>query len=107
MSRRTRNKPVNMPIMPAMCATCPFRDGSGTEYLRQNLTISALSEGSRICHSTGSNNAFHGRTGTPEHLCRGARDEQLRFFHAIKVIDEPTDEAWEKKVIELGLRKKK
>lgn len=40
-------------------------------------------------------------------LCRGARDVQLTYFTSMGVIKEPTDEAWEAKVQELGLRKKK
>lgn len=103
--RRSKKKPTELPIMKAMCATCPFRDGSKTEFLRTDLGISALNEGSRICHSTGSNNAFHRRTGKPEHLCRGARDFQLQAFYTLKVIEAPTDEAWEKKCREMGLVK--
>jgi len=89
--------------MPKMCATCPFREGSKTEFLRLHLTESALTEASRICHSTGTNNAFHRRTGKPEHLCRGARDVQIHFFHCIGMIDAPTDAAWDAKCKELGL----
>lgn len=102
MSRK-KKKPTELPIMKAMCATCPFKDGSGTEYLRADITASALREATRICHSTGSNNAFHHRTGKPPHVCRGARDVQLKFFHRTGFIMEPTDEAWLKKCKEMGL----
>lgn len=60
-----------IPIMPAMCATCPFREGSPYADLAHDLTVSALTERSRICHSTGSN-AINYRTGKPSKLCRGA-----------------------------------
>ncbi len=94
-----------MPVRAEMCSTCPFRDGVDEKYsdLRPMLTISALSEASRICHQTGTNNAFHARTGKPPVLCRGARDVQLRLFHSIGFIEEPTDEAWAAKRNELGV----
>jgi hypothetical protein len=66
--------------------------------------MSALSEGSRICHQTGTN-AIGGRTGKPNQLCRGARDLQLRYFHTIGFIEAPTDEAWRKKAVQMGLIK--
>ncbi len=81
--------------MPKSCDTCPFRPGSEYAFLAADLAKSALSDGSRICHSTGSS-AIHQRTGKPPMLCRGARDIQLRFFHATGLLDAPTDEAWER-----------
>lgn len=82
--------------MKKMCSSCPFRKGSQYRYLVSDLAASALSEGSRICHSTGSN-GLRGRTGKPGRLCRGARDVQLDVFAAMGVIDAPTDEAWARK----------
>jgi|GEM_PF-1476841 hypothetical protein len=99
----TKKKKPRLPICEKMCATCPFREGSKTEFLRTHLAMSAINEASRICHSTGSNNAFHRRTGKPERLCRGARDVQLNLFFAMKFIEAPTDEAWEKKCKEMGI----
>ena len=87
-------KQSNLPLRKTMCATCPFRAGSPTAYLAADLAASAMTEASRICHSTGSRNAFHERTGLPEHLCRGAREVQLSFMATAGVIDAPTDEAW-------------
>jgi hypothetical protein len=84
-----------------MCATCPFREGSPHSNLRSMLEISALSESSRLCHSTGVNALY--RTNKPEQLCRGSRDLQLRVMHGFGVIDAPTDEAWDAKCVELGL----
>lgn len=76
-----------------MCATCPFRRGSPYAHLAAYLAREALKNSSRICHLTGSNAITH-RSGIKPHLCRGARDLQLKFFAALKVIAEPTDEAW-------------
>jgi hypothetical protein len=89
MKEIPRLKPVTK-----MCNTCPFKENSPYANLRDTLTESALTTTSRICHNTG-NNAIHPQTGKPEKLCRGARDIQLKVMHALKVITEPTDEAWE------------
>lgn len=87
------------PVRPQQCETCPFRPGVDNKYamLAPYLAQSALSEASRICHNTGSNNAFHRRTGKPSLLCRGARDIQLKVFADCGFIEAATDEAWEKK----------
>jgi hypothetical protein len=66
------------------------------------LQQSAVSEASRICHSTGSN-AINYRTGKKPKLCRGARDLQLQFFVALGFLDEATDAAWERKCKEMNL----
>lgn len=92
-----------LPVLAAMCGTCPFRDGSPYADLRESLSDSALQNASRICHSTGSN-AINHRTGKKPRLCRGARDVQLRFFAAIKFIAAPTDEAWDSKCAEMKIR---
>jgi hypothetical protein len=91
-----------MPVNKRMCSTCPWRPESPYSELRETLSASALGEASRICHSTGSN-AINARTGKPEQLCRGARDEQLAFFVAIGFLSEPTDAAWESKARGLGI----
>ena len=95
---------MDYPLRKSMCSTCPFRDGSPYENLRPALTESALNEASRICHSTGRNNGINKRTGKPPHLCRGARDVQLRMMFALRVIDAPTDEAWDAKRVEMGMK---
>ena len=106
MPRKTKSLKV-LPVQPVMCATCPFRPGSKTAFLANDLALSALSEASRICHSTGSNNAFNRRTGKPPALCRGARVIQLNYFAAIGFIEAPTDEAWAKKLSECQKNKAK
>jgi hypothetical protein len=75
------------------CGTCPFREGSPHAALAPQLAVSALTSASRICHQTGTN-AIGGRTRKKPRLCRGARDIQLKHFHALGVIAEPTDAAW-------------
>lgn len=84
------------------CATCPFRDGSPYEYLREALAESALTDSTRICHSTGSNNAINRRTGKPARSCRGARDLQLAMFVQMGFLSEATDEAWTAKLAEIN-----
>lgn len=56
-----------------------------------------MSEASRICHSTGSNNGINYRTCKPSKICRGARDIQLQFFARQGFISTATDEAWAQK----------
>lgn len=94
----------NLPVRATMCATCPFRPGSKYDGLVPYLAESALTEATRICHSTGSNNGINRRTGKPQAVCRGARDLQLQYFHAIGFIEAPTDDAWNKARTELGLK---
>lgn len=86
-----------------MCATCPFRSGSKYANLASALTRSALTSASRICHSTGANNAINRRTGKPPEICRGARNIQLKYMADVGVIDAPTDAAWDRKCHELNL----
>jgi hypothetical protein len=95
------NKP--MKVQPKMCATCPWRKGSPYAHLRSTLELSAMTQASRICHSTGSNNVINRRTGQPEKICRGARDVQLDMLHKLNFLTEPTDAAWDAKVRELKL----
>jgi len=103
MSKKRAKQFKRLPVRPEMCATCPFRPGSKLSFLASDLAASALNEASRICHSTGSNNAINRRTGKPPLLCRGARDIQLKVYAAMNFIEAPTDEAWEKKCKELNL----
>ena len=85
-----------------MCATCPWRKGSPYAFLKETLKESALTQRNRICHCTGSS-AIHRRTGKPEAVCRGARQEQLQHFHKLGVIEAPPDEAWAKARERCGL----
>jgi len=85
-----------MPVMPAQCKTCPFRQPP-TDSLRQKVE-GRLMQVSQTCHSSG---LAHGKRDT--HLCRGARDFQLTLLHRLGVLSAPTDEAWAAKVKELGI----
>lgn len=91
---------MTMPLMKTMCKTCPFRKGSPYAYLVPELTQSALSSCSRICHQTG-NNAI-ANTGKPSRICRGARTMQLDVLHKAGFLPEPTDAAWTAKCAQLG-----
>jgi hypothetical protein len=91
-----------MEVMKQKCPTCPFRDGSPYENLRDDLEKSALCQGSRICHSTGSN-AINACTGKTPRFCRGARDLQIQVLAGMGFLDEATDDAWERKRKELGI----
>lgn len=81
-----------MPVMAAMCATCVFlpeieaQDPDLADSVKRRLLKSSLH-----CHSTGY------PVGT--HLCRGARDWQLQVLYRLGVLEAPTDEAWEKRLL--------
>ena len=83
-------------VMASRCSTCPFND-NGVNEIRQMVERRCLTQASQICHHP----SLHGKKET--HLCRGARDFQLRAFAAIGFLEAPTDEAWDKKRQELGV----
>ncbi len=97
-------KTTDSPLRQTMCATCPFRPGSKYADLASGLAESAINEASRICHATGSNNGINRRTGIRPHLCRGARNVQLTVFFALRVIEAPTDDAWNRQRVAQGFR---
>lgn len=84
---------IDMPVRKTMCPTCPFREGSKHADLAEGITAT-LMHTSRICHSTGPDNAVKMKTGLPPYTCRGARDIQLRMMCSMGQIESPTDEAW-------------
>lgn len=86
-----------MAVMKEKCGTCPFSE-DGHPVVRAKVEAMVMSEASQTCHSTG---AVRGKRDT--HLCRGARDYQLRLFFGMGFIDAPTDEAWDRKRKELGV----
>jgi hypothetical protein len=92
-----------MKLNKTMCATCPWRKNSPYAYLRDDLEISAATEVSRICHSTGSN-AINEHTGKPEKICRGARNFQLMLWHDIGFLPAPTDKAWVDMCRKMGIK---
>jgi hypothetical protein len=91
-----------MKVRPRKCRTCPFRDGSPYAELRDQLTVSAMSEGTRECHQTG-RNTIGGNTGKPAMACAGARQIALKWMCALKFLPEPTERAWAAKCAELGI----
>ena len=100
--KKPKAKPADMPVQKSMCATCPWREGSPYEFLRNELARSAVMESNRICHSTGSSSIVYPKgTGKPDRVCRGARNTQLAVFHGAGFLAAPTDEAWCAKVEEM------
>ncbi len=92
-------------VMPAKCATCPWRSDGGIlnddPESRAQLAIAALTDSSQYCHAP----AFKGMA--ENQVCRGSRDHQIKFFHSSGFLDEPTDECWKAKWAEVQLRKEK
>lgn len=84
-----------MPIMQAMCKTCPFGPG-GSRAVRRSVEARIFTTASQTCHS--SRRTLYGRD---TRLCRGARNEQIAFFHRLGFLPEPTDAAWSAKWAEI------
>ncbi len=101
---KANNQPL--PVRKKHCTTCPFRDdGRGWSHVHDLLAQRALTEATPICHSTGKALVRHNGERLKAHACRGARDLQLRFFHAIGFLSSPTDEAWSQKLAEINNQK--
>jgi hypothetical protein len=94
----------NEPLRKTMCKTCPFRPGSPYANLADDLATAAITKRSRVCHSTGSDNAINKHTSKPPHLCRGARNVQLSVMAAFGAIEAATDKAWNKMRVKLGMK---
>lgn len=84
-----------MPVMKGMCETCPFSENGSLE-VRANVESRTLRGINQTCHHSG------GLDKRDTHLCRGARDFQLRLFVALGFLSEPTDAAWDAKRKEIG-----
>lgn len=88
--RRGRIDVRGFAVMERSCATCPFTTntlGEGAQpYLENIVTLSSQ----HTCHSVGDTK-----------ICRGGRDIMLRVMASFKLIDEPTDEAFERKSKEM------
>jgi hypothetical protein len=85
----------HLPIMPKMCATCPFGPDDRLKALDQ-LARSLNTQ--RICHSShtrfdDNGPVFDQYPGT--HICRGALQVQAGIMTAMGVLPEPTIAAWE------------
>lgn len=96
---------TQLPVRKTNCKTCPFRRKSegGWEEVQPLLAERAILEGTPICHSTGRALVRHDGEKLKAHICRGARDLQLKVFHRLGVITAPTDEAWAAACERLGL----
>ncbi|WP_157198337.1 MULTISPECIES: hypothetical protein [Methylomonas] len=81
----------DFPVMAGRCPTCPFHEqNEGQREIANMVRERCVTAASQICHHP----RLHGKEET--HLCRGARDFQLQIFHRLGVIDEPTDQAWDR-----------
>lgn len=82
--------------MKEKCASCPFRADGNADLASMVMQRTALGA-SQICHHP----RLKGKRET--HLCRGARDIQLRTLVAIGLLKEPTDEAFTAESKRLGV----
>lgn len=85
------------PVMKSKCSTCPFGP-NGDRRTQSSVTESVVNmKGSQICHHP----VLKGKPET--HLCRGARDLQLRVLAVFGVIEDATDAAYNRKRESLGV----
>lgn len=78
------------PVQKKPCKTCPFEGekpfkpspGNYAKYV-ENL----MGQGQHICHSS-----------SETRICRGGRNLQIKWLCATGMLDEPTDEAFDKAV---------
>ena len=70
------------------CKTCPWRPKSPLNHTVPEIAQKAITEHNHYCH----NEQLEGRT--PTILCRGTRNYQLKIFHKLGVLAEPTDDCW-------------
>lgn len=73
-----------MKVMRAKCPTCPFNE-DGVREIRTTVESYIFTRASQTCHGV-----------EDTMLCRGARDQQLQFFHRLGFLREPTDQAWKR-----------
>ena len=96
MLTRSVKRPVDTPVMKAMCVSCPFAE-NGCIEVRNAVQSRVLEHASQLCHHP----RISGHKET--HLCRGARDFQLTIYYRMGFIMAPTDDAWTAKCRELGI----
>jgi len=90
-SKLNTNDMRTYPVQKVPCSSCPFSGDTPLETSPENMMgylNNLLGHGQHICHST------------DEHICRGGREIQLRWLCAMGMLDEPTDEAFDRAVEE-------
>ena len=77
-------------VQPKPCLTCPFEGEQPLELSTNSYAKyieNLMGNGQHICHSS-----------NRDRICRGGRNFQLRWLRAIGMLDEPTDDAFNKAV---------
>lgn len=91
----------NLKVQKACCVTCPFKKNEKGHWNDPELAGAVIQrtlfKAQQLCH--GSKGGGPGETVDQDltRLCRGARDYYLEIYHRVGMIDEPTDEAWQRK----------
>lgn len=85
------------PVMRQKCSTCPFGPNGDPQIHAGVVSRLVRFKGSQQCHHP----ILKGKPET--HLCRGARDMQLGILAGFGLIEDATDEAFEKRSRELGV----
>lgn len=78
------------PVQPRPCLTCPFEGEKPLQISAKNMgkyVKNLMGQGQHICHSS---NGLR--------ICRGGRNIQLKWLYATGMLDEPTDNAFDRAV---------
>ena len=84
-----KNDMRTYPVQQSPCKSCPFAGKEPLQVSSENMVgylDNLFGKGQHICHSTN------------KHICRGGRDIQLQWLCAMGMLDEPTDEAFDRAV---------
>jgi len=102
MPRTKPDSPLKHPTAPEMCASCIFRTDGKQVELRpgalEEIQTYLLQGVPHRCHTP----AINGNEEI-QLACRGGRDYQLQCWYRMGFVAEPTDEALEARMKELGL----
>jgi hypothetical protein len=87
MPRKRKIDGLSMQVMKRACATCPFVNGHKSGLTLDTINACTLNvatlQSQHLCH-----------TADNKKLCRGGRDIMLRVLTAFRMIDKPTDAAF-------------
>lgn len=85
------------PVQDKPCRTCPFEGEKPLQLSREShakYLENLMGNGQHICHSSNTTR-----------ICRGGRNIQIKTFHMMGMLPEPTDAAFNKAIDDANPRK--
>lgn len=95
--------PLRYTVQPRQCHTCIFRPAQQVVCPQRLAEIQAylLQGNTHLCHSPDQAEPASHKRNT--HACRGGRDWQLQIWHRLGFLDQPTDEALDLAMRQMGI----